>query len=86
MIGAGKSGLIACKILHERQVPFDCFDAGSQVTFLLVALTGLLFGVTVLARFAVFLACDRWADCGCSTATVGCLLPMILSGSILQNK
>ncbi|EIE27617.1 flavin-containing monooxygenase [Coccomyxa subellipsoidea C-169] len=31
VIGAGKSGLIACKVLHERNIPFDCFEASSQV-------------------------------------------------------
>ena len=29
--GAGKSGLIACKVLTQRGVPFDCFEEGSQV-------------------------------------------------------
>ena len=31
VIGAGKSGLIASKVLKERGIPFDCFEAGSQV-------------------------------------------------------
>ena len=31
IIGAGKSGLIACKVLHQRGVTFDCFETGSQV-------------------------------------------------------
>ena len=31
IIGAGKSGLIACKVLHQRGVPLDCFETGSQV-------------------------------------------------------
>ncbi|BDA48576.1 Dimethylaniline monooxygenase [N-oxide-forming] 5 [Coccomyxa sp. Obi] len=31
IIGAGKSGLIACKVLHERKIPYDCFEASSQV-------------------------------------------------------
>jgi len=31
IIGAGKSGLIASKVLHERGIPFDCFETGSQV-------------------------------------------------------
>ena len=31
MIGAGKSGLIASKVLKQRGIPFDCFEAGSQV-------------------------------------------------------
>jgi cation diffusion facilitator CzcD-associated flavoprotein CzcO len=31
VIGAGKSGLIACKVLKQRGIPFDCFEAGSQV-------------------------------------------------------
>ena len=31
MIGAGKSGLIASKVLKQRGIPFDCFEAASQV-------------------------------------------------------
>ena len=31
IIGAGKAGLIACKVLHQRGVLFDCFETGSQV-------------------------------------------------------
>ncbi|CAL5223737.1 g6297 [Coccomyxa viridis] len=31
IIGAGKSGLIACKVLHQRGVAFDCFETGSQI-------------------------------------------------------
>ena len=31
IIGAGKSGLIACKSLTQRGVAFDCFEEGSQV-------------------------------------------------------
>src|SRR3954452_15700558 len=29
VIGAGSSGIAACKVLHERGVPFDCFGKGS---------------------------------------------------------
>ena len=32
IIGAGKAGLVACKVLHERGIPFDCFETGSQVS------------------------------------------------------
>jgi len=31
VIGAGSSGLASCQVLHARGVPFDCFEAGSQV-------------------------------------------------------
>ena len=31
VIGCGKSGLIACKVLTQRGVAFDCFEEGSQV-------------------------------------------------------
>ena len=29
IIGAGSSGLVAAKILHERGIPFDCYEKGS---------------------------------------------------------
>ncbi|MEU0302630.1 NAD(P)-binding domain-containing protein [Streptomyces sp. NPDC006175] len=31
MIGAGPSGLAASKVLASRNVPFDCFEAGSKI-------------------------------------------------------
>lgn len=31
IIGAGWSGLAACQVLHERGIPFDAYEAGSQV-------------------------------------------------------
>lgn len=31
VIGAGSSGIVAAKTLHERGVPFDCFEKGSNV-------------------------------------------------------
>lgn len=31
VIGAGSSGMVAAKILHERGVPFDCFEKGSGI-------------------------------------------------------
>ena len=31
MIGAGSSGIASCQVLHERGVPFDCFERGSGV-------------------------------------------------------
>ena len=31
VIGAGSSGLAACQALHTRGIPFDCFEAGSDV-------------------------------------------------------
>ncbi len=31
IIGAGASGLVAAKTLHERGLPFDCFEKGSDV-------------------------------------------------------
>lgn len=31
VIGAGSSGIAACQVLAERGIPFDCFEAGSQV-------------------------------------------------------
>ena len=31
MIGAGSSGIAACQVLAGRGIPFDCFEAGSEV-------------------------------------------------------
>jgi len=31
IIGAGSSGIAACQVLHDRGIPFDCFEAGSEV-------------------------------------------------------
>ena len=31
IIGAGSSGIAACQVLHARGIPFDCFEAGSDV-------------------------------------------------------
>ena len=31
LIGAGSSGIAAAKALHERGVPFDCFEASDRV-------------------------------------------------------
>jgi cation diffusion facilitator CzcD-associated flavoprotein CzcO len=31
IIGAGSSGIVAAKALHERGIPFDCFEKGSGV-------------------------------------------------------
>jgi thioredoxin reductase len=31
VIGAGSSGIAACQVLHARGIPFDCFEAGSEV-------------------------------------------------------
>jgi thioredoxin reductase len=31
VIGAGSSGIVACQVLNARQIPFDCFEKGSQV-------------------------------------------------------
>lgn len=31
IIGAGSSGIAAAKILHERGIPFDCFEKGSGI-------------------------------------------------------
>jgi dimethylaniline monooxygenase (N-oxide forming) len=31
IIGAGASGITAAKILHERGIPFDCFEMGSGI-------------------------------------------------------
>jgi dimethylaniline monooxygenase (N-oxide forming) len=31
VIGAGSSGLAACRVLHQRKLPFDCFEKGSDV-------------------------------------------------------
>jgi len=31
VIGAGSSGIASCQVLHERGIPFDCFEKGSGV-------------------------------------------------------
>ncbi len=31
VIGAGSSGIAACKALHEKGVPFDCFEASDRI-------------------------------------------------------
>jgi dimethylaniline monooxygenase (N-oxide forming) len=31
IIGAGSSGIASCRVLHSRGIPFDCFEAGSEV-------------------------------------------------------
>jgi cation diffusion facilitator CzcD-associated flavoprotein CzcO len=31
VIGAGPSGLVACKVLAEHGIPFECFEAGARV-------------------------------------------------------
>jgi thioredoxin reductase len=31
VIGAGSSGIASCQALHARGIPFDCFEAGSEV-------------------------------------------------------
>ncbi|HSM85911.1 MAG TPA: NAD(P)-binding domain-containing protein [Candidatus Limnocylindrales bacterium] len=31
IIGAGSSGIVACKVLKQHGVPFDCFEAGDRV-------------------------------------------------------
>jgi dimethylaniline monooxygenase (N-oxide forming) len=31
IIGAGSSGIASCGVLHARGIPFDCFEAGSEV-------------------------------------------------------
>ena len=31
IIGAGSSGIAAARVLHARGIPFDCFEAGSQI-------------------------------------------------------
>ena len=31
VIGAGSSGLASCQVLHDRGIPFDCFEMGSEV-------------------------------------------------------
>ena len=31
IIGAGSSGIVAAKILHERGIPFDCYEKGSGI-------------------------------------------------------
>jgi hypothetical protein len=31
VIGAGSSGIASCQVLHARGIPFDCFEAGSEI-------------------------------------------------------
>lgn len=31
IIGAGSSGIVACKVLQENQIPFDCYEKGSGI-------------------------------------------------------
>ena len=31
IIGAGSSGIAAARVMHARAIPFDCFEAGSQI-------------------------------------------------------
>lgn len=31
IIGAGSSGIVACKVLHQHQIDFDCFEKGSKI-------------------------------------------------------
>src|SRR5438128_5228456 len=31
IIGAGSSGITACQVLKARGIPYDCFEAGSDV-------------------------------------------------------
>lgn len=31
IVGAGSSGIAACKTLHERGIPYDCFELGSGI-------------------------------------------------------
>ncbi|MER7106911.1 flavin-containing monooxygenase [Streptomyces sp. NPDC000229] len=31
VIGAGSSGIAACQVLAERKIPYDCYEAGSEV-------------------------------------------------------
>lgn len=31
VIGAGASGIVAAKVLHERNIPFDCYEMGSGI-------------------------------------------------------
>ncbi|WP_301124381.1 NAD(P)-binding domain-containing protein [Streptomyces cacaoi] len=31
IIGAGSSGISSCQVLHARGIPFDCYEAGSEV-------------------------------------------------------
>ncbi len=31
IIGAGSSGMVCCKVFRERGIPYDCFEASSQV-------------------------------------------------------
>ena len=58
MIGAGKSGLIACKVLKERGIPFDCFEAASQVR------ASIAFYQSSFACYPGYMQCalgQRWA-------------------------
>src|SRR6266567_4033576 len=31
IIGAGSSGIAACKVLQDHGIPFDCYEAGDRV-------------------------------------------------------
>jgi len=31
IIGAGSSGIAACKVFQERAIPFDCFEASDRI-------------------------------------------------------
>ena len=31
IIGAGSSGIAACKVLQDHSIPFDCYEAGDRV-------------------------------------------------------
>ncbi len=31
IIGAGSSGIAACKVFHENKIPFDCYEKGSRI-------------------------------------------------------
>jgi dimethylaniline monooxygenase (N-oxide forming) len=31
IVGAGSSGVASCQVLHARGIPFDCFEAGSEI-------------------------------------------------------